>query len=272
MSWACQGAPRRGAASCCYNVSIMRTSLDVIIPCLNEERALPESVCRLHQFMSSNLGKYEWGIVVADNGSTDGTLRAAADLADRFPEVRYISLAERGRGRALRRAWTESVADVMVYMDVDLSTDLAHLPHLVAAVADEGYHLAIGSRLLPDSRVVGRTLKREITSRGYSLLFRSMFFTRFRDAQCGFKAVSRRVAHDLAPLVLDNGWFFDSELLILAQKCGFSIREIPVRWTDDPDTRVRIIRTAWEDVKGLLRLKFGGVGKVRQQLRAAGKL
>ena len=250
----------------------MRTSLDVIIPCLNEERALPASVCRLHQFMSSNMGAYRWNIVVADNGSTDGTLEAAADLAGRFAEVRYISLTERGRGRALRRAWTESSADVMVYMDVDLSTDLAHLPEVVSAVADEGYHVAIGSRLLPDSRVVGRTLKREITSRGYSLLFRSMFFTRFRDAQCGFKAVSRSVAHDLAPLVLDNGWFFDSELLILAQKCGFRIREIPVQWTDDPDTRVRIIRTAWEDVKGLLRLKFGGVGKVRHQLRTAGKL
>ena len=244
----------------------------MIIPCLNEERALPDSVDRLHRFMSSNMGEYAWNIVVADNGSTDGTLQAAADLAERFPEVRYISLTERGRGRALRRAWMESDADIMAYMDVDLSTDLAHLPVLVSAVAGEGYHVAIGSRLLPESLVVGRTLKREITSRGYSLLFRSLFFTRFRDAQCGFKAVSRSVAHDLAPLVVDNGWFFDSELLILAQKCGFRIREIPVRWTDDPDTRVRIIRTAWEDVKGLLRLKFGGVGKVRHRLRAAGKL
>ena len=258
--------------ACCYNVSIMRPSIDVIIPCLNEERALPESVGRLHEFMSSNMAEYSWSIVVADNGSTDGTLEAAADLAERFAEVRFIRLQERGRGRALRRAWTESAADVMAYMDVDLSTDLEHLPTLVSAIVDDGYHVAIGSRLLPQSQVVGRTLKREITSRGYSLLFRSMFFTPFRDAQCGFKAVSKRVAHDLSPLVLDNGWFFDSELLILAQKCGFRIREIPVRWTDDPDTRVRIIRTAWEDVKGLLRLKFGGVGKVRHQLRDAGKL
>ena len=250
----------------------MPVSLDVVIPCLNEEGALPESVCRLHEFMSSNMGEYSWNIVVADNGSTDGTLKEAAYLADRFPEVRYIRLEQRGRGRALRRAWTESHADVVAYMDVDLSTDLAYLPDLVGAVATGGYHLAVGSRLLPGSRVIGRTLKREITSRGYSLLFRSMFFTTFRDAQCGFKAVSRKVADDLAPLVLDNGWFFDSELLILAQKCGFPIREIPVRWTDDPDSRVRIIRTAWEDVKGLLRLKFGGASRVRGQLRAAGKL
>ena len=250
----------------------MPPTVDVVIPCLNEERALPVSVRRLHGFMSCNLSEYDWGIVVADNGSTDGTLDAAEALSNEFPEVRYISLEQRGRGRALRRAWTDSAADIVAYMDVDLSTDLAHLLPMVSAIAQGRCDVAIGSRLLPDSEVVGRTLKREITSRGYSLLFRAMFFTSFRDAQCGFKAVSRRAADDLAPLVEDNGWFFDSELLILAQKCGYPILELPVHWTDDPDSRVRIIRTAWEDVKGLLRLKFGGVGKVRRHLRDAGKL
>ncbi len=250
----------------------MPTTLDVVIPCLNEERALPVSVRRLHDFMATNMSDYDWGIVVADNGSTDGTLAAADALATAFPRVRYIRLEQRGRGRALRRAWTESRADVVAYMDVDLSTDLVHLPPMASAIAGGSYHLAVGSRLLPNSQVVGRTMKREITSRGYSLLFRTMFFTSFRDAQCGFKAVSRRVADDLAPLVEDNGWFFDSELLILAQKCGYPILELPVHWTDDPDSRVRIIRTAWEDLKGLLRLKFGGIAKARRQLRAASKL
>ena len=249
----------------------MPPTLDVVIPCLNEERALPVSVRRLHEFMSNHLADYDWAIVVADNGSTDGTLAAADTLSQEFPQVRYIRLEQRGRGRALRRAWTDSAADIVAYMDVDLSTDLAHLPPLVSAISEGGYDVAIGSRLLPDSQVVGRTLKREITSRGYSLLFRAMFFTSFRDAQCGFKAASRRAADDLAPLVEDNGWFFDSELLILAQKCGYPILELPVHWEDDPDTRVRILRTAWEDVKGLLRLKFGGVAKVRRQLRSAGK-
>ena len=233
---------------------------------------MPVCVRRLHEFMSEAMAGYDWAIVVADNGSTDGTLDAAASLSTEFPEVRCTRLEQRGRGRALRRAWTESRADVVAYMDVDLSTDLGSLPPLVSAIADDGYDLAIGSRLLPDSQVVGRTLKREITSRGYSLLFRAMFFTTFRDAQCGFKAASRRAADDLAPLVRDNGWFFDSELLILAQKCGYRIRELPVHWEDDPDTRVRILRTAWEDVKGLLRLKFGGVSKARRQLLATEKL
>ena len=249
----------------------MSIRLDVVIPCLNEERALPVCVRRLHGFMSERMGRYDWGIVVADNGSTDGTLDAAEALSQEFPQVRYIRLEQRGRGRALRRAWTESRADIVAYMDVDLSTDLGSLPPMIAAIADDGYDVATGSRLLPESQVVGRTLKREITSRGYSLLFRAMFFTTFRDAQCGFKAASRRAADDLAPLVEDNGWFFDSELLILAQKCGYPIKELPVHWEDDPDTRVRILRTAWEDVKGLLRLKFGGVRKARRALVTAGK-
>ncbi len=250
----------------------MRLSVNVVIPCLNEEVALPGSIRRLHGVMSNDLAPYQWSITVADNGSTDGTAAAALALCDELPAVCYLRLEQRGRGRALRRAWTESPADIQAYMDVDLSTNLAHLRPMIDAIASGGYDVATGSRLLPDSQVVGRTLKREITSRGYSLLFRTMFFTSFRDAQCGFKAVSRRAADDLAPLVQDNGWFFDSELLILAQKCGYPIRELPIHWTDDPDTRVRILRTAWEDVKGLLRLKFGGVGKVRRQLRAAGKL
>ena len=244
----------------------MSISLDVVIPCLNEERTLPICIRRLHAFMSQEMTRYDWSIVVADNGSTDGTLDAAETLSREFPQVRCIRLEQRGRGRALRRAWTESSADVVAYMDVDLSTDLASLPPMIASIADDGYDVATGSRLLPDSQVVGRTLKREITSRGYSLLFRTMFFTSFRDAQCGFKAAGRRAVDDLAPLVEDNGWFFDSELLILAQKCGYRIKELPVHWEDDPDTRVRILRTAWEDVKGLLRLKFGGVGRARRAL------
>ena len=260
----------RGRWRCWYNARPMR-SLDVVIPCLNEERALPPSVRRLHDWMAGELAGYRWNIVIADNGSTDGTRDAAIALAEELAAVRYVRMEQRGRGRALRRVWTESSADVMAYMDVDLSTDLAHLKPLVDAVAGGGCDIAVGSRLRPDSVVVGRSLKREITSRGYSLLFRIMFWTGFRDAQCGFKAVSRRVADNLAPLVQDNGWFFDSELLILAQKCGYTIRELPVRWTDDPDSRVRILRTAWEDVKGLLRLKFGGIGRARRQLRAGGK-
>ena len=152
-------------------------------------------------------------------------------------------------------------------MDVDLSTELDAIPPLIDSLAVDGYDLAVGSRLDKGSNVVGRTLKREVVSRCYNLIIRSMFFVRFRDAQCGFKAISRSAAKELAPLVLDNGWFFDTELLILAEKNGYRIAEIPVRWEDDPDTRVKIVRTAYDDMMGLFRLRFGGLRRASRRLR-----
>ena len=236
-------------------------SLDIVIPVLNEERALPESIPVLHAHLADNFGGYEWRIVIADNGSEDATPEVSQSLSREFPGVAPFRLEQRGRGLALRTAWLASEADIVAYMDVDLSTDLAALQPLVVAVAEQGYDIAIGSRLTKGARVERRPLKREITSRGYSLLFRTMFFTGFRDAQCGFKAVSRRAVDTLVPLIENNRWFFDTELLILAEANGFRIREVPVHWTDDPDTRVKILGTAIEDVKGLLRLRFGGIPK-----------
>jgi len=238
----------------------MPVTVDVVIPVLNEERALPGSIGKLRAFLDTHPGR-DWRIVIADNGSTDGTPEIARDLARSVPSLSVARLEQRGRGRALKKTWSESNADVCCYMDVDLSTGLDALPLLVNAVAEEGFDVAIGSRLLPGSEVVGRTLKREVTSRGYSLLFRTMFGTVFRDAQCGFKAIRTDVARAIVPLVADIGWFFDTELLIIAQRSGYRIREIPVHWEDDPDTRVKVFSTAWEDVKGLLRLRFGGVPK-----------
>ena len=236
----------------------MALTVDVVIPVLNEESALPVCIGKLRDFFARNPGP-RWRILVADNGSTDRTAEVAEELMTHSDDLSVTHLELRGRGRALKQAWLESDAEVLCYMDVDLSTDLKSLPEIVDAVAEGGYDLAIGSRLLKDSDVVGRTLKREITSRGYSLLFRSMFRTGFRDAQCGFKAIKRDAAQKLVPLVVDNAWFFDSELLIIAEKNGFRIKEVPVRWVDVPDTRVRIISTAWEDIKGLLRLRFRGI-------------
>jgi len=236
----------------------MPLAVDVVIPVLNEERALPGSIGKLRAFLDGQAGR-DWRIVIADNGSTDGTPQVARGLAESTPSVSVTRLEQRGRGRALKRVWLESDADVCCYMDVDLSTRLDALPLLVDALEGEGYDVAIGSRLLPESEVVGRTLKREITSRGYSLLFRTMFGTVFRDAQCGFKAIRRDAAGAIVPLVKDTGWFFDTELLIIAQHSGYRIKEVPVHWEDDPDTRVKVFSTAWEDVRGLLRLRFGGV-------------
>ena len=244
----------------------MITSLDVVVPVLNEEEDLPTSIAKLKEFLSRNVSGYEWRITIADNGSTDATLDVAKGLSEQDHRVGYIGLEQRGRGRALSKAWLESDADILAYMDVDLSTELSALPVLVEAVGVEGYDIAIGSRLKKGARVIGRPLKRELISRAYSLIFRAMFLTGFRDAQCGFKMLSRRAAQDVVPLVQNTGWFFDTELLILAEKNGYRINEVPVTWTDDPDSRVKLVGTAYEDMKGLLRLRFGGLRRASELL------
>ncbi|MCH7624349.1 MAG: glycosyltransferase family 2 protein [Chloroflexi bacterium] len=246
----------------------MIKKLDVVIPVLNEEVDLEPSTRTLHEYMSAHLDQYEWAIVIADNGSTDATLDIAGRLSREFPNVSFIRLEQRGRGRALKRAWTESKADIVAFMDVDLSTDLEALPGLIRAVDVEGYEIAIGSRLARGAVVTQRPFKRELFSRVYSLLVRASFLCGFRDAQCGFKAVTRRVADEVVPLVENTGWFFDTELLIIAEKNGYPIRELPVRWSDDLDSRVNVVRTVVEDIKGLLRMRFGGLGRASRKLAA----
>jgi glycosyltransferase involved in cell wall biosynthesis len=233
-------------------------SLDVVIPVYNEERDLEPSIARLRTFLAQNC-PYQWRIVIADNASTDRTPEIGQELSVRLPDVAYLRLPQKGRGRALRRAWLDSPADVVCYMDVDLSTDLAHLQPLVEPLMRGTHHVAIGSRLLPGSVVVNRTPLREFTSRVYNLLIGVMFpGRRFVDAQCGFKALSRRAVHELVPQVVDNAWFFDTELLLRARAAGYQIHQVPVRWVDDPASTVNVANTAWEDVKGLFRVRFGG--------------
>ena len=239
-----------------------KPSIDIVIPVLNEERALPGTVATLREFLRDAIPN-PCRIVIADNGSDDSTPQVGRGLAEEHPDVAYLRLEQRGRGRALRRAWLESQADLVSYMDVDLSTDLSAFQPLVQALED-GYDLAIGSRLAKESTVRLRSLKREVISRSYNLLIEAMFFTRFSDAQCGFKAMTSAAARALLPHVQDQGWFFDTELLILAEKRGFRIMDVPVSWTDDPDTRVKVVRTALDDLKGLLRLRFGGLPRVER--------
>ncbi|MGY4709573.1 glycosyltransferase [Mycolicibacterium sp. CBM1] len=226
--------------------------LDIVIPVYNEERDLPACVRRLHQFLIDEV-PYRARIMVADNASTDATLAVARRLADELPDVEVMHLDAKGRGGALAAAWTSSPADVVAYMDVDLSTDLSALMPLIAPLVSGHSDIAIGSRLSASSRVV-RGVKREVVSRGYNLLLRGLLGTRFSDAQCGFKAVRGDVARELLPLVVDTGWFFDTELLVLAERAGLRIHEVPVDWVDDPDSRVDILATAVEDLKGCWRV------------------
>lgn len=237
----------------------MTVTVDVVVPVYNEETDLAKGVRTLHRFMSQNLPP-GWRITIADNGSTDSTLQVAQQLSRELEHVGYIHLPEKGRGRALRRAWLESPADVVAYMDVDLSTELEALPRLLTAL-EEGAQVAIGSRLHPTSRV-RRSLRREALSRGYNLLIRALFWPPFRDAQCGFKALRREAAQSLIPLVQDQNWFFDTELLLLAAHQGYTVRELPVAWNEDPDSRVKVWKTVSQDLRGLLRLRlnFWGIG------------
>lgn len=241
-------------------MTISHPSIDIVIPVLNEERTLPACVTRLLEFLPGSIPNPH-RVVIADNGSNDGTKALGRSMAAESSRIGYIRLEERGRGRALKKAWLESDADLLSYMDVDLSTDINAFPAMVKAL-ENGYHLAVGSRLAPSARVYGRALQREITSRGYNLLIKGMFFNRFSDAQCGFKAITREAARVIVPHIRDTAWFFDTELLLIAEKRGFRVKDVPVTWTDDPDSRVKVLLTAWNDVKGLMRLRFGGLPNV----------
>jgi putative flippase GtrA len=232
--------------------ALLAERVDIVIPVYNEQGPLECSIRRLHDFLVSNL-PLAWRIVIADNASTDGTLAIARTLACDLDNVIVLHLPVKGRGRALRSAWSASDADVLCYMDVDLSTDLRALLPLIAGLLSGHSDVAIGTRLAAGARV-NRGLKRELISRAYNRLLRVALRARFSDAQCGFKAVRADVARELLPVVRDDGWFFDTELLIAAQRRGLRIHEVAVDWTDDPDSRVDIVRTALADLRGVVRL------------------
>jgi putative flippase GtrA len=226
--------------------------LDLVIPVYNEETDLEPCVRRLHDHLTSNF-PYAFRLTVADNASSDATLGIARRLSDELADVTVVHLAEKGRGRALRTVWLASDATVLAYTDVDLSTDLNALLPLVAPLISGHSDLALGTRLARGSRVV-RGTKRELISRGYNLLLRGTLAARFSDAQCGFKAIRADVARRLLPLVEDTGWFFDTELLVLAERVGLRVHEVPVEWVDDPDSRVDIVATALADLRGIVRV------------------
>ncbi|MGV0645631.1 glycosyltransferase [Mycolicibacterium sp. XJ879] len=249
--------------------------LDVVIPVYNEQTTLVASVHRLHRHLQDDF-PFAARITIADNASDDGTARLAAELADVLEDVRVVRLEQKGRGRALHAVWSDSDAQVLAYMDVDLSTDLNALAPLVAPLISGHSDLAIGTRLGRGARVV-RGLKREAISRCYNLILKSTLAAGFSDAQCGFKAIRADVARPLLPHVVDTGWFFDTELLVLAERSGLRIHEVPVDWVDDPDSRVDILATAAADLRGIARLVRGfadgsvPVHTIAAQLGAAGE-
>jgi glycosyltransferase involved in cell wall biosynthesis len=228
-------------------------TVDLVIPVRDEERILGPSVQRAAAYLDRDF-PFPTRIVIADNGSTDRTAERAAALAAELPGVTTVELPQPGRGGALRAVWEASSADVLAYMDVDLSTDLTALLPLVAPLVSGHSDIAIGTRLARGSRVT-RGIRREVVSRSYNALLHAVLSTRFSDAQCGFKAIRADRARVLLPHVADTGWFFDTELLVLAERCGLRIHEVPVDWVEDTDSRVHVVATAWQDVRGVIRLR-----------------
>ena len=232
--------------------AIARPLIDIVVPVLNEEKILQKSITTLDEYMAKHL-PYRYQITIADNGSQDKTPEIAKNLAEKHQSVRVVSLAERGRGRALKQVWQNSPADILAYMDVDLSTSLDDfLPMIQPLVAGEA-GVAIGSRLMKDSKT-SRGMKREFISRCYNNIIKWTSRTKFSDAQCGFKAIRRDVAAKFLPKIKDNEWFFDTELLIKTERSGVPIHEQPVTWIEDTDSRVKIVKTAVDDLKGLYRV------------------
>jgi glycosyltransferase involved in cell wall biosynthesis len=235
--------------------------VDIVIPVYNEARALPGCIEVLRSYLDEHF-PFDWTITIVDNASTDATPEVAEGLAG--DRVRLLRLDRKGRGLALRSSWSSATADVVVYMDVDLSTGLDALLPLVASLADGHSDIAIGSRLAPGARTV-RGPKREIISRCYNALIRLTHGARFSDAQCGFKAARTAVVRPLLAHVRDDAWFFDTELLLLAEHNGLRVHEVPVDWVEDTDTRVHLRSTVTADLRGLLRVaraKASGAARV----------
>lgn len=229
-------------------------TVEITIPVYNEEKELEQNITTLWNFCKKSLTQYHWHITIADNASTDNTPVIAATLSQKYPEISLFRLEQKGRGRTVKRVWSAQQADFYAYMDLDLSTDLVHIPRLFNAL-ENGYDIAIGSRLAKGAKVEGRTLIREITSRALNFFFIQFFFhTHFTDAQCGFKAVTKKVVSNLIPKIQDNGWFFDGELLIVGEKMGYKIYEEPVHWVDNPGSTVRLMSTISGDLQVIWRL------------------
>lgn len=227
-------------------------TVDVVLPVYNEEAVLRNNTLILYEYLKRT-ADFSWNIIIADNASSDRTSEIAKALISGKSNIRYEFLPVKGRGYALRNAFLRSNADILSWMDIDLSTNIRYFKLLIEGIQC-GYDIAIGSRLMQGSRIK-RRLNREIISRAYNSLVKILFFNGFSDAQCGFKAFRADVIKRLMPLIKNNNWFFDTEILLLAEYNKYRIFEVPVEWIDDIKSKVNIPKTVMEDLAGLLRMR-----------------
>jgi glycosyltransferase involved in cell wall biosynthesis len=205
-------------------------------------------------FLKTNFIYKNYNVIIVDNGSVDKTFDVARELEKRHNEITCLHLSRKGRGAALKEAWSRSEADIVSYMDADLSTGLESIPQLINSIIIDGYDIAVGSRLLSTSKVK-RSFMRKVISYIYNISIKNILgLKQPPDAQCGFKALCKRVVDEIVPKIKNQNWFFDTELLVLAEKKGFKIRYIPINWTERLKTKVRIGKAIFEDIAGILRL------------------
>ncbi len=235
----------------------MKSLVEIIVPCYNEEIILEQNIRILSDFLEENLNQYRYKIIIVNNGSADSTDLISKKLSERIDKVEYIYIQEKGRGNALHYVWSNSKADIVGYVDADLSIDIKTLPILIDAVHNKQCDIAIASRMQKNSKVIGRSIKRTIISICYSYFYRIIFFVSFKDAQCGMKIIGKNIVINIVPHIKDKYWFFDTELLILSDKCGYSIKEFPTTMIEsERKSTVSIINTSWDNIKCIARLKF----------------
>ncbi len=229
----------------------------IAIPVYNEESILAENAIKLYDFLKKNIFD-DWQIIIADNNSIDQTGKIGQDLEKSLGGIKYLHIPQKGKGRAIRAAWESVNSDIYVFMDADLATDLSTLPDLISAIGRENYDLAAGARFHKDSKVK-RSLLRKFISRAYRFILRLALRSKIKDAPCGFKAVNYKVIKNILPQIKNNEWFFDTEMIVLAEKQNYRVKEIPVIWTEHKKigrrSRVSFLKVSLGYLKEIWRLK-----------------
>ena len=229
-----------------------KVDVSVVLPAYNEADKLEGAVTKISQALKET--RYVYEIVIAEDGSTDGTAERAEELTQKFPYIKHIHREKRlGRGTALNNAFKQCNGKVFVYMDLDLATDLKYLKPLIDAITVEDNDFSTGSRMLPESKVE-RSLSRSISSKTYNFLVRHMLGSNLKDHQCGFKAFKRDPVLALLDDVEATHWFWDTEIMVRAHRQGYKIKEIAVEWKSGRDTKVNLLKDSWDMFQQIMRL------------------
>jgi len=231
-------------------------SFEIVIPVYNEEEQLEQSILTLHHFLSTEYPSSQWRITIANNGSRDSTKEIAVNLVKTHKNINYFHLDGKGFGKAVKSVWKDSPYSILGFMDLDLSTDLKHLPEAIDILLDSRTDIVVGNRLLPKSVVENRSPLREITSRSFNLILKTYLKVRFSDGMCGFKFIRRESCAKLLDFGIQNDeWFFSTELLIIAEWLGFKIYELPIRWVDTDQSKAKMFELTKKYLGEMVRVK-----------------